>query len=174
VILHNQMPLILQQRYIIPVKKLVWREKNKIWCKLPYPNHPNGCPNFGKRKGCPPNTPNADKFFDLSKPLYLVYGEFDLKTHMKSMLRKHPNWSERQLRNVLYWQPRSKAQMKARAKSAMLLLGLTACHTFPEALGINMYATAALSGLRYERIKDVTICKHTALIGGAFKNERIR
>lgn len=147
------------------MKRLVWREENKLWCKLPYPNHPNGCPNFGKRVGCPPNSPNADEFFDLTKPLYLVHGEFDLKGHMKHMLQKHPKWSERQLRNVLYWQKRSKRQMKQRMHLAMALLKMNAYHTFPEALGINMYATAALSGLKYERIKDVTICRHTALIG---------
>jgi hypothetical protein len=26
-------------------------------CRLPYPNHPKGCPNYGKRALCPPKAP---------------------------------------------------------------------------------------------------------------------
>lgn len=151
--------------YIISVKELIHNKKVQDWCGLRYPNHPKGCPNYGKHPDCPPNCAYVTQVFDMEASFYLVHSEFDLASHVERMRKKHPNWTERQLRNVLYWQKHSKNQMKERAKKAMQLLGCNAIHTYPEALGVHMYATCLKSGLKLERIKDITICKHVTLIG---------
>lgn len=156
---------LMLPRWCISVKRLVHHPCVPDWCKFAYPNHPQGCPNYDKHPDCPPNAPYVTDVFNLSRPLYMVFSEFDLAAHMKLMQERHPHWTERQLRNVLYWQKRSKSQMKARAKKARILLGTTQVHYFAEATGVNFYATAKLSGLHLERIKDITECRHIALLG---------
>ena len=73
-------------------------------CVEPYEAHPKGCPNVGKCDRCPPEAPLFDRFFDTSKPIYAIVNEFDLGSHVERLRVKHPDWSERQLRCVLYWQ----------------------------------------------------------------------
>lgn len=151
--------------WILEVKKLVTTKSAGEWCKLKYPGHNRGCPNYGKVDRCPPKCKSVDYYFDLSKPLYLIHSEFYLDGHAARMKEKHPNWSERQCRCVLYWQPRSRKQLKERIVKAMFLLPVDFVATTPEAMGINVYATARLAGLKLERIRDLKICRHVALIG---------
>lgn len=74
------------------------------WCTLPYPNHPNGCPNYNKNPLCPPNTQILDYKLDNYNAFYLVYAKFQLSEYIKEMLEKHPGWFYRQASCVLYWQ----------------------------------------------------------------------
>ena len=99
------------------VKRLVHTPEVKDWCKLEYYNHPKGCPNYGKQRRCPPQSPYVTEVFDMGKPLYFVFSEFDLSSHVARMRRKHPHWSDKQCRCVLYWQRKSKKQMWGRAKN---------------------------------------------------------
>lgn len=79
-------------------------------CHKPYPNHPKGCPNYGKHSMCPPHNLIFDDIFDMEKDIYVIYYAFDIGNHMKKMKEKHPKWSDRQLRNVLYWQGTAKKE----------------------------------------------------------------
>lgn len=156
--------------FILPVKKLVLSERTGEWCKLPYPRHPHGCPNYdkdNKRHVCPPTAPKLEEYFDIFKPLYLVYSEFDVAKHAQEMHDKHPEWSTAQCRNLLYWQKSSRAQLRARMLIAMYKCGTDVYTIVPEAMGLNVYVTARLSGLRLERIRDLKTCHHVALIGHA-------
>jgi len=155
--------------YIVPIKKLIVSRRTGDWCRLSYPNHPKGCPNYGMSKRCPPQAPMVDEYFDLSKPLYFVHSEFDFTAHIKKMRTKHPEWSGRQCQCVLYWQGTSRKQMKERVEKAIWLLRTNASASCPEAMGVNVYATARWSGLHLDRIRDLKICRHTTLIG--FTNE---
>lgn len=76
-------------------------------CIKPYHNHPKGCPNFGKKEGCPPNIPMFDHVYDLNKPIYLIINEFNLLEHVTNMKKIHPDWSSYQLCNSRYWQGKS-------------------------------------------------------------------
>lgn len=76
-------------------------------CIRPYHNHPKGCPNFGKKEGCPPNIPMFDQVYDLTKPIYLIINEFNLLEHVENMRKIHPDWSSYQLYNSRYWQGKS-------------------------------------------------------------------
>ncbi len=57
--------------YTYPVKRLVTSPNTGAWCRLPYPGHTNGCPNYNNAAACPPVAPQVRDFFDLEKPLYL-------------------------------------------------------------------------------------------------------
>jgi len=82
-------------------------ESPRSMCIRPYHNHPKGCPNFGKKEGCPPNIPMFDQVYDLSKPIYLIINEFNLLEHVDNMKKIHPDWSSYQLYNSRYWQGKS-------------------------------------------------------------------
>lgn len=87
-------------------------EKTMIWCKLPYPNHPKGCPNYNKNPLCPPNSKYMKYILEQYNYFYLIYTDFDLKSHREKMLLKHPNWTNRQANNLLYWQGSVKKILK--------------------------------------------------------------
>jgi len=147
----------------IKLKELVTSNKTRGWCLLPYPNHPKGCPNY--RKKCRWGAPPIEFYFDLYKPMYAVFSEFNLEAHMERMKKKHPKWSNRQARCVLYWQSTSRKQLKEQIQLARNRFDCNIVSTCPEWLGVNVYATLAQSGLRLEKIKDLKICRHVALIG---------
>lgn len=147
------------------IKKLVTNEKVRDWCLLPYPGHPKGCPNYAVAAKCPPSAPHVSDYFDLSRDLWLVHSEFDLLGHMQRMKAKHSSWSDRQLKCVLYWQPTSRKELKFRRMIASINTGANQWTDIPEAMGVNVYATAALAGLRLQKIKRLSTCRHIALIG---------
>ena len=149
---------------IIQVSRIITSRKTGEWCQYPYPNHPKGCPNYG-RDGCPPKTLFISEIVDLRRPVYLAFSEFNLERHVSNMRLKHPTWSERQLRNVLYWQGTSRKQMRQRARIARLYGCGDIVLTCPEAHGVNVYATCFCSGLKLQKIERLTICRHIALVG---------
>lgn len=151
--------------WIYPVKKII--TANTIgWCKIPYPGHPKGCPKYGNSINCPPDASDIEGKFHLDKPTFLVHSEFNLEGHAKNMKQKHSDWSERQCKNVLYWQSRSRKQLKLRVREFLMSqnagYGYTMC---PEGMGLNVYATALKSGLKLERIRHLKTCRHVALVG---------
>ena len=151
--------------------KIVLSKKTGDWCLIPYHGHPKGCPNYG-RVGCPPIGADPKKTFRerIITPVYMVYSEFDLKAHMKRMQKKHPDWSERQLRCVLYWQNTSRKQLRERVAHVILTSGFEKHYTItlycPEAYGMNVYATAQKHGFKLERIRHLETCHHIAIVGG--------
>lgn len=153
--------------WIVPVKKLVVNENSGQWCKLPYPNHPKGCPNYGKAAKCPPQAPWVHHYFNIKRPMYLVHSEFYLSEHVAEMKRKHPKWSDLQARCVLYWQSRSRKQMKKRVAEAVKILRANRITACPEAMGVNVFATALKSGLKLDKTRSIKICRHISLIGYA-------
>jgi len=155
-----------QPEGLLKIDKLITTFKEAEWCKIPYPNHPYGCPNYGREgcPGCPPSAIHIDSIIDRTEPVYFVYSEFDLEAHVEKMRIRHPRWSERQLRNVLYWQQTSRKQLRERVAEAIKWTNLHHLFYCPEAHGVNVYATALKNGLRLERIKDLKICRHVALL----------
>ena len=105
-------------------------------CRNPYSNHPRGCPNYGKKKGCPPQQKLFFEVFD--SDFYLIYTEFDLAAHVKKMKKKHPNWTDRQLYCCLYWQGTARKNLKAEIKRAKKMLPKHRITTCPEAMGVNV------------------------------------
>ncbi len=159
--------------WILPVKILCHSPKVQDFCRLPYPGHPKGCPNYGVKKHCPPKAPYITKILDITKPMYLVFSTFDLAAHMRKMHRRHPKWTERQLRNVYYWQNTSRAQLRQRMlQVAMDVPTITVLIPAPEAYGVNMYVTCRHAGLPLEKIKHLKTCHHVGLIGSRYARPR--
>jgi hypothetical protein len=128
------------------------------WCELPYPGHPKGCRNFGKKKACPPC---SRSFEDLVVPRYfLVCKPFDLETHVERMRSLHPNWSERQARCLLYWQGSLRRKTREEAisfinstKDNLLLIDT------PEATGVDVFETCRRIGMTLEKNPTKTVWK---------------
>jgi predicted metal-binding protein len=122
--------------------KLVLDPRAKVWCKLPYPGHPKGCPNFDKNPDCPPNAPDVSGFFNLDKPHYFIIESFDLNAHIERMRERHPDWSERQCRCVLYWQGTVRKNLKRKVGNFLNTHPGTTFTLIPEAMGVNVIKTA--------------------------------
>ena len=129
---------------------LVFGPRVRRLCRMPYPGHPRGCPNYGKRPACPPTAPAISATLDLGYPVYAIWNAFDLASHAKRMRRRHPNWSERQVYCCLYWQPRARKQLRQHiAEFLRAHKGLHIIKT-PEAQGVNVTETMRCIGLELE------------------------
>lgn len=104
--------LVFISKYSIKASDLYFTPKTITWCQLPYPGHKHGCPNYNKSKFCPPHSPNFFNKINHYHQLFLVIAHFDFKEYKKRMNLIHPEWSDRQLRNVLYWQSQVKKRLK--------------------------------------------------------------
>ena len=135
---------------IIEVKPVMLRLVHSL-CVRPYPNHKNGCPNYGKKKGCPPDVPMFDSFYDLSKPVYAIYNKFDFKGHVDRMRANHPDWSKRQVECCLYWQSAARKKLKERINEFKFLADERYIVSYPpEAAGVNVTETMKRVGVELE------------------------
>lgn len=119
-------------------------------CSHPYPNHLHGCPNYGKKPGCPPQCRKIENVLNLKKPVYAIWNKFNLADHVARMKDLHPFWSWRQLVCCLYWQPRARKQLKAnlilfkRQHPDLIIV------PNPEGAGVNVTATMARIGIHLQ------------------------
>ena len=133
-------------------------------CPKPYYNHPRGCPNFGRKKGCPPGAPLFDQVYDISQPVYAIINEFDIGSHIERMREKHPEWSEHQLKCVLYWQGGARKQLKGRCIEFLRSHPGYQIEMCPEAMGVNITETLRSVGIELEW-PPVHIARQVALAG---------
>jgi len=141
----------------------------RVLCKLAYPNHPKGCPNWNKKDTCPPKAPLLESVIILSEPVYLAYNAFDFGGHVKRMKDKHPNWSDRQTECCLYWQGTARKQLRQRVESFLADFPYPQCLEVlycPEACGVNITATMQSIGITMEW-PPKTVAYQVALIGKA-------
>jgi len=137
------------------LKNIVIDKSVRELCAHPYSNHPKGCPNFGKRATCPPQVKLIDEIFDLSKGFWVVWVDFDFKSHCNRMKRKHSNWSLCQIECCLYWQGTARKQLKKTIQDVEYYLKGTEnwmlVNEFcPEAMGVNVTATMKKIGIELE------------------------
>jgi hypothetical protein len=130
----------IQTNVFGPVVAVCDRAIRKL-CAHPYPAHPKGCPNVAR---C------TTKFFEdvFASRVYVASLRFDFKTYRDMMARKHPAWSDRQLRNPLYWQGYCRKKMRDYMK-IVTPLGWHALW-IPEAMGVNVTATCAKAGIQLQ------------------------
>lgn len=147
------------------VKRLVTSPHVGKWCRLPYPGHPRGCPNIGRPPFCPPGSIYIVDYIDTTKSMYLVYARFNLAWHAEWMQKRHPGWSQRQCRNLLYWQQIVRADLKRAVKAATGFLRCDAATYCPEGQGVNVFVTARLAGIKLDKTRRIGIDHHIALIG---------
>jgi len=139
-------------------------EHSREWCLLPYPNHPYGCPNYGMRVVCLPDAPMIQEFVDIQRSLWLVVVEFNIGKQERRMLQQHPEWSRRQARNLLYWQGEVNSTLSIRTEVFVQEHPGTVYTLCPEAMGVNVIATAQRVGVPVKVKPNSTIYK-MALVG---------
>ena len=139
---------------IIPLDEVVYdaRARDGTWCTLPYPDHPKGCPNYPK---CISYFRDFRSFQD--HRWFAIIEEFDLTTHAEKMKEKHPSWSERQCRNLLYWQNGVRKRLRDKAHNFRQLGDVLL--EIPEACGVNVYETMNKVGVAIQRNKPNLIIK---------------
>ncbi|MFX0134269.1 MAG: DUF2284 domain-containing protein [Candidatus Hodarchaeota archaeon] len=93
-------------------ESIKFSKKTRIWCQLPYPNHPAGCPNYNKNPLCPPNSEYINNILNIYSNFYLIYAKFDLKSQRERMLSKYSDWTYRKANCLLYWQGSVKKALK--------------------------------------------------------------
>jgi hypothetical protein len=135
---------------MVPKIEPVLDTRVRRFCKLRYPGHPRGCPNWNKRATCPPQAPALPRVFDLEQPVYAIVNSFPLGEHMEKMRVKHPDWTDRQLRNVLYWQGTARKQLRKGIQDFLHWHLRYVAITCPEACGVVMTETLQKVGLRLD------------------------
>lgn len=117
------------------------------WCQLPYPKHPNGCPNFGNRSDCPPNLPY---FLDIFKPGVKVASlRFDFDAYLNWRREAHPTWTDRALRNPRHFQNHLNADLEREIEKLDEDGEFVPVYT-AEAMGLNAHLTCLRAGIRLE------------------------
>ena len=122
------------------VKPVIDLRMRKI-CISPYLNHRKGCPNYNKRKDCPPKCKNIDKILDFNKDIYVIYNKYDFKKHVDKMREKHPEWSKRQLECCLYWQGTARKSLREKIKLFKIEYPNLFIAKCPEGSGTNLTET---------------------------------
>lgn len=112
-----------------------------------------------------------DRVYDMSAPVYAVVNEFDLAGHMSRMAAKHPQWSDRQLRCVLYWQGTARKQLRIKVAEALKGLPWYTDTWCPEGMGVNVTATMEAVGVTLEWPPE-QIVRQVAFLGFPFSNLR--
>jgi predicted metal-binding protein len=152
---------------------LVIDYRAREWCKLPYPNHPYGCPNYGTKGVCPPLVARIEEYFDLRKSCWLAIVDFNLSNHKRRMKELHPDWSESQLKCVLYWQGTVKKKLKDLCEDFVFEnIGENIIYTLcPEAMGLHVFSTMRKLGYRIS--KNITDIVYKVALIGYPNNEKI-
>jgi predicted metal-binding protein len=142
---------------------LVVQERVREWCKLPYPNHPRGCPKYNHSEECPPKAKHVQEVFDLYQQHWFAVEAFDLSRQTRVMAERHPEWSERQCRCCLYWQGGVRKRLRETCERLVNELPGFIYTLNPEAMGVNVFRTAHRHGLMIR--KNPEIVHKIALIG---------
>jgi predicted metal-binding protein len=133
-------------------------------CLRPYPNHPRGCPKFGRCQGCPPQVKPFEQEFQPTVRVAAVV--FDFGLYLRRKRAEHPDWTDLALRNQRHWQGHVRAELRRNlvvAKSTDFGDDEVAIMN-PEARGVNLTATCAQVGLILEWPPVTRVCE-IALIG---------
>ncbi len=144
--------------------QLVINHRVRQFCKLPYPNHKKGCPNYEKKTECPPEAPLIEDFLDLSQPHHFIIVKFNLKSHIQRMKSKHPNWTIKQCRCVLYYQNTIRKALRDEIKKFTKSNSNLVSTLLPEAMGVYVIKTVKKLGIPIQSKPIDTVFK-IALIG---------
>jgi len=139
---------------------LVFTEKVREWCKLPYPGYKHGCPSNCEARNTP--TSEWEKRVKNNHDVFtLVWIELDFAEYKRLRKMDHENWSERMLGNSRHWQNSVKSLL-----SAYLTENYPLCDTCAsclgagsglkgqpsmEACGIFVFNTLVKNGIKFEK-----------------------
>ena len=128
-------------------------------CLDKYPGHPHGCPNWGCKDGCPPNVRYFPRVYSTS--VHIAAVRFDFAEYLNLRRLDHPDWSDRALRNPLYWQGHVRHEL-----NQFLFEYLFAKPEIDgeivfnaEAMGVNLFATCEKAGIFMEHTPEKYVYK---------------
>jgi hypothetical protein len=131
------------------VKPVVNLEVRKL-CFKPYHNHPKGCPNFAKKKSCPPFLSSIYNIIDLNQSVYVIWTRFNLAAHVAKLRAKYSQWTQRQLECCLYWQPRARKGLQNELRAFLKDHPGLYVEGTPEGAGVDITATMKGIGISLE------------------------
>jgi len=145
------MDITSRDPYFLQVEPVIDNKMRKI-CSRAYPNHPKGCPNFGKKPGCPPTLPRIDKLISMGNPMqkYVIFNRFHFKGHCDYMRARHPEWSQRQVECCLYWQGKARKMLREKISAFLWKHPHYDIVTCPEGAGVNLTETMKKVGIILE------------------------
>ena len=135
-----------ERLFLGPVKAICDPQMPNLCCK-PYPGHKKGCPNFNKKAGCPPNVIYFPDYYE--ENVHIITVRFDFDAYLSMMRERHPTWTDKALRNVLYWQGHIRKELRDFAANTNIPLGYQVIKT-PEAMGVNLTETCKQAGIELE------------------------
>ncbi|MFW9872943.1 MAG: DUF2284 domain-containing protein [Candidatus Thorarchaeota archaeon] len=154
---------------------------NQIFCNRSYKNHPNGCPNYNNNDLCPPKSLeyHFNKINNNYNYFYIIYIYFNFKGYLeikeKDWIERNIKITEDKLRNLYHWQNKIKSILKSKMKEIVLnnyfnkKIYIISCGSgfkdkflnsiqnkiySMEAIGINVFSTMKLNGLRMEILPE--------------------
>lgn len=119
-------------------------------CPQRYPNHTKGCPNYGKKDGCPPKAPLFVEVCDMEQPTFVIWTRFEFGAHVARMKKKHSEWSDLQLKCCLYWQGTARKVLKGEIEEFKRMYPTYQVTRCPEGMGLNITETMKKAGIELE------------------------
>jgi hypothetical protein len=135
-------------------KDIEYSKKIQQWCMLPYPKHSHGCPNYGHERNlngirhdlksrvireCPPKRLLIDRILDFSKPIYVIYNEFEVGKDAEERRLHCPKLkTPGEWYNLRYWQNRARAGLYSEIASFLDKHRSAIVDLCPEAHGVNL------------------------------------
>lgn len=127
-------------------------------CRQPYPGHPKGCPNYGKKKECPPQAPLLEDFIDILQPHYFIV----LTCIRNRCHNNQENTSEDQFRS--YWNDTLEEILHEYIQEFQKDHPGTVFTFHPSAVGVDVLETARNVGISLEENPEKVFYK-IVLIG---------
>ena len=131
------------------VKPVIDMSVRKL-CTKSYHGHLKGCPNYNKKKGCPPTSLPVSKLLNLNKKIYVIWNAFDFHRHRLRMKSLHPKWSVYQIKCCLYWQGKARKQLQNEILKFRQSYPNYRVLYPPESYGVNVTATMQKLGIKLE------------------------
>jgi hypothetical protein len=116
-------------------------------CRIPYHGHSKGCPNYGKKRGCPPGQPLIDNILDFESDLFIIYTRHKVGEFAAQMMERHPEWNDRQCYNPRYWQGGARKIHRIERERALEFEGIEKI-VWPENHGINVSSLMKNIGIK--------------------------
>ncbi len=122
----------------------------KVHCLDPYHAHPKGCPNWNYKTGCPPHVPYFPDVY--CTDVYIAAIRFNFGQYLSEKREKHPDWTDRALRNPRHWQAHVRSDfhhfLEEELPNHPEIMGDVLLS--PEAMGVNLFATCQKAGIFLE------------------------
>ncbi len=147
----GEIKFIEREKFFSGPVEVVCDPRIKAHCLDPYPAHPKGCPNWNYKEGCPPHIPYFPDVY--SQEVYIAAVRFNFAEYLAQKREKHPDWTDRALRNPRHWQGHTRSELhhflEEELPNRQDILGEVIFN--PEAMGVNLFATCRKAGIILEQ-----------------------